>query len=110
MTQSKRFLLATLFVAALSPSAIAAEYGDAKSGLALAGEWCASCHVVEENQATASDVIAPPFASIAGTLDDARRDELNAWLTAPHGPMKDISLSRQQIADVLAYIATLKKP
>ena len=97
-----------LFGTALGASA--AEYGDAKAGLAVARQWCATCHVVEEGQATATQMQAPTFESVADTLSDDRKDELVAWLTAPHGPMEVISLSRQQIADVLAYIATLKKP
>lgn len=80
--------------------------GDAGAGRVLARAWCAQCHVVEADQAEASDV-APPFAQVA---NDPAKSKLGiaAWLAAPHPPMPNLNLSQVQIDDLVAYIETLK--
>lgn len=110
MIPALRILPAVLWLALPPVAAGAAEYGDAAAGLGLAQQWCATCHVVAQDQTVASQIQAPSFSLVAAGLNEARRGELTAWLSAPHGQMQAISLSRQQIADVLAYIATLKRP
>jgi len=78
----------------------------AKEGRELAREWCQTCHVTED-KASGVDV-APPWVSIAN--DPTKTDEiLRAWLAMPQGQMEHITLTRQQINDVLAYIHTLRK-
>jgi len=80
--------------------------GDAKAGRVLARTWCAQCHVVAADQKQASD-IAPPFAQIA---NDPSKSALGiaVWLADPHPPMPNLSLSQDQIDDLVAYIQTLK--
>lgn len=75
--------------------------GDPEAGHALALTWCTSCHVVEQSGRGAD--IAPAFATIAHR-NPADRSWLRAWLAAPHPPMPDLSLSRQQIDDIIAYL------
>jgi mono/diheme cytochrome c family protein len=89
--------------AALFPVAADAA-GDPGSGRAVAERWCASCHAVER-AGTATDA-APAFVTIA---QHASRDpgRLRAWLTAPHPPMPNPGLSRQEIEDVVAYLQQL---
>lgn len=87
----------------------AAEYGDARMGRALAETWCQACHVIGPDPgATAQPALPPPFPVIARGMDEERRKVLRAWLMAPHGAMPNLSLTRAEIADLLAYIETLK--
>jgi mono/diheme cytochrome c family protein len=82
--------------------------GDAAEGERLAKVWCVSCHLVGPGQ-TAATTEAPPFQSIAaGSTDDL--GWLRAFLMNPHPPMPQFSLSREEIRDLAAYIASLKKP
>jgi mono/diheme cytochrome c family protein len=94
-------VLALLGLAAAAGPAMAA--GDATDGRALALAWCTGCHVAEGG---GTDV-APPLGSIANR---AGRDEayLWTWLSDPHPPMPQLSLSRQEIADLIAYLDTLR--
>lgn len=88
--------------------ALAAYLGDAANGKILAENWCSSCHLVSSKQATATTE-APPFATIAQRPPD-ELEKLGALITDPHPPMPQLNLSRDQIADLVAYIASLKEP
>lgn len=81
--------------------------GDAAAGEALALRSCANCHLVSDRQARPAIDGVPPFAAIARkpVLTD---ENLRTYLQAPHPPMPDLSLTRGEIADLVAYIATLK--
>lgn len=78
---------------------------NAVNGKAIAERWCASCHVVSASQARAQDS-TPTFASIAkrGELTD---EKLSGFLTNPHPPMPNLSLSRRDIVDLIGYIRSL---
>jgi mono/diheme cytochrome c family protein len=93
-------LLAALFA---SPPSIAA---DAGHGKILAKRWCASCHVVEPDQHSATDQ-APPFASIAG-MSDFNDNKLAFLLLKPHPNMPRLSLSRTEAADLADYMRSLR--
>ena len=84
----------------LSAPAFAA---NAKNGLKLARQWCTSCHTVEAGQSPTSDK-APAFSEIA-----ARRDDkwVKTWLENPHPPMKGITLTHAEVADLTVYIKSL---
>ena len=97
-----------LACAVVSRSAAQPMTGDAAEGERLAKVWCASCHLVGPGQ-TAATTEAPPFESIAGRATDDL-GWLRAFLTDPHPPMPQFSLSRDEIRDLAAYIASLKKP
>lgn len=96
--------LAGIMSAAMATGAVAA---DVKHGEKLARQWCANCHVIGGEQAAGGDA-APTFASIAETAAE-RTDDLKAWLADPHPPMPDLSLTRYEIDDLLAYIESLSK-
>jgi mono/diheme cytochrome c family protein len=81
--------------------------GDAERGRQLAERWCASCHLVGPGQREASADV-PTFSAIAGR-EDLPESLLAAFLTTPHPPMPNMALSRQEIADVLAYIRSLRQ-
>ena len=98
--------LACLAVGLGLQASAASAAGDAAAGKALAGRWCSSCHLVSPEQTTATTE-APPFATIAerhaGSIN-----ALAAFLADPHPPMPQMSLSRQEISDLLAYIDSLR--
>lgn len=76
---------------------------DAARGRAIAARWCNQCHVVAPGQERGSDSV-PTFSEIRKIkqLDEAR---LSAFLSAPqHSRMPDLSLTRFEIADLIAYI------
>lgn len=92
----------SLLLLALSASSAGA--GDAAEGRAIAGRWCAACHVVGPDQSAAADA-APAFDALARSRDDAA---LAGWMAAPHPPMPDPGLSRAQIDDLVAYMRSLR--
>jgi len=80
---------------------------DARNGERLARRWCEPCHVVAADQREVTGE-APPFASIATrpSFDAAR---IAMFLLDPHPKMPDMSLTRNEAADLAAYIATLAR-
>jgi mono/diheme cytochrome c family protein len=78
---------------------------DARNGERLARRWCEPCHVVAADQRGVTGE-APPFASIAARpgFDPAR---IATFLLDPHPKMPDMSLTRNEAADLASYIATL---
>jgi cytochrome c len=78
--------------------------GDPEVGRELAQRWCTSCHVVDREGHGAD--AGPALPTLLG---DGRRteDELRGWLAAPHPPMPNFDLSRQEIEDIVAYLASL---
>jgi mono/diheme cytochrome c family protein len=88
------------------PAPVASAAGDAAAGKMLAERWCATCHLVAPEQTTATTE-APPFATIAARHGESI-DALAAFLADPHPPMPQMSLTRQEIGDLLAYIGSLR--
>jgi len=81
--------------------------GEPARGRALAQTWCSSCHTTERNNVGKD--LAPSFPSIA---ERGHPDQLEArtFLNAPHPPMPDFNLSRNQIDDIVAYLQSLAQP
>jgi mono/diheme cytochrome c family protein len=103
MRRTDTLLLAVLFLAAAPASAFA----DAAAGKDLAGKWCAACHLVSPEQERAP-AVAPTFASIS-KKPGFNASQLAKSMLAPHPQMPGRELSRDQAADIAAYIATLAK-
>ena len=96
--------LVLISAAGLAGSALA--QGNADTGGAIAERWCSSCHLVSPEQTSAvADV--PSFMSIA-QRSDSELDALEGFLADPHPPMPDMSLTRNEIRDLLAYIRSLR--
>lgn len=78
---------------------------DPLNGERLARRWCEPCHVVAADQREVTGE-APPFASIAtrSGFDAAR---IAMFLLDPHPKMPDMSLTRNETADLGSYIAKL---
>jgi mono/diheme cytochrome c family protein len=75
-------------------------------GKEIAERWCAPCHRVSPDQPNAN-VDVPGFSEIA-----ARSANDYAWLEPfladPHPPMPNFSLTRDEIANLVAYIRSLR--
>jgi mono/diheme cytochrome c family protein len=97
------FVVSILIASVGSSLAVAA---DAQHGKDLAQRWCAECHLVASDQARASADVAS-FASLARRHDFSAA-QLAFFLLDPHPKMPNMSLTRVEAADLVAYIATLK--
>jgi mono/diheme cytochrome c family protein len=84
-----------------SPARAAAP--DAGQGEKIARRWCAACHVVAADQKQASADV-PSFFDIAKRKTSG---DLKSFLMDPHPKMPDMSLTREEIADITAYIRSL---
>ena len=93
-----------LAVIAMPAAAPVRAQGDSEVGRELALRWCTSCHVVDEEGHGADAGPALP-----ALLGDGQRtaDELRGWLAAPHPPMPDFDMTRQEIEDIVAYLQSL---
>lgn len=96
---------ALLGVGMTSPVA-AQENGDPVAGLELAEQLCTGCHIVG-TEAVGSD-IAPPFPVIAHD-PELTLTRLHAWPGAPHPVIPDLALGDAQIADINAYLESLRE-
>lgn len=85
-------------------------HADASALLARKGEhvaqtWCANCHAIGAPQGKVmSD--APTFASLARRPDLTDAD-IALGLLAPHPPMPNQNLTRDEVRAVTAYIRSL---
>lgn len=77
------------------------------AGRSLALQWCSSCHLVAKDQPQPATDGVPSFFAIA---DDpaTTADGLRAFLGMPHVSMPDISLSRQETTELIAYLMSLR--
>ena len=78
--------------------------GDPEVGRELALRWCTSCHVVDEEGHGAD--AGPALPALLGE-GQRTADELRGWLAAPHPPMPDFDMTRQEIEDIVAYLERL---
>ena len=95
-------VLATILLVILAMPARA----DAAKGEAIAERWCAACHVIGPGRGGSVPQGPPTFPQVARSGMTA--DQLRAFLSHPHGAMPDLSLTRAEIDDLVAYIATLR--
>jgi len=100
---SQAALAAAFLVASVG---LAEAAGSPEAGSHLANQWCSGCHLVNAKQ-TEALADAPPFAEIA-KKSDSDIAALEGFLMDPHPPMPQMSLTRQQIQDLLAYISSLR--
>jgi mono/diheme cytochrome c family protein len=71
-------------------------------GEKIAQRWCAACHVISNNQASASADV-PTFDAIAEKYGQSF-EAFEALLADPHPDMPQMVLTRQDIRNLLAYI------
>jgi len=102
-----RFRIVAVALVALVLATMPSYSADPGHGLDVAKRWCASCHLVSQEQKRASADV-PPFATIAKS-PNFNAMELAYFLLEPHPRMPDLPLSRATADDVASYIASLKK-
>lgn len=101
----KRVIMGTVVAFAVALPSKAA-LADVAAGERLARQWCANCHVTDGSGPSATLPQGPPsFRVAAGHLNP---EQLRAFLTHPHGQMPDLSLTRSEIDDLIAYIESLR--
>lgn len=81
--------------------------GDPEVGLDIAKRWCASCHMVTAGQQNAQATGVPTFSGIA-RMPSTTAMSLRVFLQTPHMRMPDLHLTHDEIANVSAYILSLK--
>lgn len=85
----------------------AAEAADTIAGKTLALQWCSSCHLVSNDQPTASSVSLPSFYDMSKDPGwDAAK--LATFLANPHPQMPNMTLGNIEITNIAAYIQSLK--
>ncbi|MFY0612471.1 MAG: c-type cytochrome [Hyphomicrobiaceae bacterium] len=101
-----------VFVAVLSCSAAGLSAGekpkwkaDAARGLKLSKTLCASCHFVDGNSSKQTVAGVPTFRAIKDLPDQ----HIRGILIRPHKPMPNTQLTRNEIADILAYMDELRR-
>lgn len=101
--------LVTAFVMLVDRTAMAQTVGDAAKGQRFALQTCTPCHLVAPDQLSPPRfALAPSFEAIANTRA-MTESALAAFLYTPHPNMPNIMLSRDEAADVIAYILSLKR-
>jgi mono/diheme cytochrome c family protein len=99
------FGLALLFSAAAAAQDLP---GDPGRGRAIAEHGCSVCHAIDPGVRAPPGVDAPTFQDVA---DDPAMTELalNAFFQTPHQNMPNLQLSAENMADLIAYILSLKQ-
>jgi mono/diheme cytochrome c family protein len=94
---------ALAFIALTLSANVPAYAADVAQGERLAKRWCAECHVVSPDQ-TSAKADAPSFASISA---NRRVPQIGAFLRQDHPQMPDMSLSRDEIVNLIAWMQSL---
>ena len=98
----------SLALAAAAAVGAHAQDGDVGAGHAFAREACNACHMVEAKQKKPRRiVIGPAFRDIANTRG-MTTTALRVFLTTSHPKMPNLILTSEEIADVSAYILSLR--
>jgi mono/diheme cytochrome c family protein len=85
-----------------------AQDGNVAAGHAFARGACNPCHVVEtEQRAPRLIIIGPAFRDIANT-PGITATALRAFLTSSHPKMPNLILEPEEMANVIAYILSLR--
>lgn len=79
---------------------------DPATGKVLALQWCASCHLVSDDQPSAASVSLPSFYDIAKDPDWTQAS-LATFLKDPHPKMPNMTLGNVEIANLASYISSL---
>jgi mono/diheme cytochrome c family protein len=85
----------------------AQDTGDRVQGQTLARTVCAVCHAVERIPGVSPNPASPPFRNIADTPGMSAL-ALRAALQTPHRAMPNLMLEPAELADIVAYILSLK--
>jgi mono/diheme cytochrome c family protein len=96
-----------LFVAGLGFAGPVTDKPDPFHGKQLAQQLCANCHLVDnQQQQTNADV--PSFNEIANE-EGQTAGAIMAHIVLPKHPMPTIPLTQSELADLAAYILSMRK-
>ena len=79
---------------------------DLVAGRSLAEKWCAQCHGVRADR-LGPNLSAPTFPKLAAE-PSITEYSLRALLRAPHETMPQITLTSDEMEDIVGYILSLK--
>jgi mono/diheme cytochrome c family protein len=100
--------LLALPLALLTASAGGALAADIASGGALARQLCVNCHVVAPGEAgTAVTAGIPSFKAVANKPGQTV-EKVQDFVLNPHPPMPQVQLTNIELANLAAYILSLK--
>lgn len=110
MTARLGVVLGLLLAAAASAPGRAAGNPDAARG--IVAEYCTACHEVPGYVARhgRAELNAPPFQAIANRPAVYTDERLRRFLRQPHFPMAKFTLSPSDIDNLVAFIASLRRP
>jgi cytochrome c len=107
-----RLLQSTVFATAMASLLVGALaedkkdwVADASRGLRLSERLCASCHLVRPDQSSAVVSGVPSFRAIAKLPNE----RVSSTLMRSHSPMPNMQLTRNEIADIIAFIVDLRR-
>lgn len=108
LMQALRLLVTTVVfgLIALVATSKSGQAADAAGGKTLALRWCASCHLVADDQQTAASTSLPSFYDMAKD-PGWTEDRLATFLADPHPQMPNMTLGNTEIANLSAYISSL---
>ena len=82
---------------------------DPAHGRDLAGRLCSNCHLVVTGQQQQANADIPSFHEIAN-LQGQTAGGIMAHIILPKHPMPTIPLEKSELADLAAYILSLRDP
>jgi mono/diheme cytochrome c family protein len=82
---------------------------DPVHGKELAGSLCSNCHLVGTGQQHQANADIPSFHEIANK-EGQTAGAIMAHIVLPKHPMPTIPLTKSELADLAAYILTLRDP
>ncbi len=105
------FVLALSLVGGAAHAEDALPAGRAEAAKPLIAEQCVKCHVVPGFPADRVQpaVNAPSFEEIAANPARYPDSQIAAFLRQPHYPMKGFVLSKRDIANIIAFIRSLRE-
>jgi mono/diheme cytochrome c family protein len=107
MCQAGRTVTLAVALAATAFNAKAQD-GNISAGHAFAREACKSCHMVEAEEGSSRViVIGPAFREIANT-PGMTATAIRVFLTSSHPKMPNLILTPEEMADVSAFILSLR--
>lgn len=85
--------------------------GDANAAKGLVADNCVKCHETPYSKPgeRSEAVEAPSFQAMANDSASYSPEKLRATLLQPHFPMQQFILSKRDIDNIIAYLASLKK-
>ena len=105
-----QYIRRATLVAALAATTLSAyaQDGDIAAGHSFVGAACSACHVVDAEQGPPRRIfIGPGFRNIANT-PGITATALRVFLTTSHPKVPNPIVTSEQMADVIAYILSLR--